>query len=230
MNVVYGDTVATKQLVLNPSSLFLDVGETVSIQTLVSPEDAIIQDTVWETSNGEIASVDKDGQVKALSSGTTIIKATAGELSAECIVTVKGNHATQNFRIETSGGTASSNYNAQNYTKWSSPVKSYILMDKEGYMTHVEFINGRLVYETYSMHGILKENGSITDELPLAGGFYVSGAYKFIVYGQSNSQKSDSAEIMRIVKYDQDWNRVSSCSLYGENTRVPFDAGCLRFT
>lgn len=230
MHVVYGDTVAAKQLVLNPSSLFLDVGETVSIQTLVSPEDAIIQDTVWETSNGEIASVDKDGQVKALSSGTTIIKATAGELSAECIVTVKGNHATQNFCIETSGGTASSNYNAQNYTKWSSPVKSYILMDKEGYMTRVEFINGRLVYETYSMDGILKENGSITDELPLAGGFYVSGAYKFIVYGQSNSQKSDSAEIMRIVKYDQDWNRVSSCSLYGENTRVPFDAGCLRFT
>ena len=229
MHVVYGDTVAAERLALNPSSVLLNVGETVSIQTIVSPEDAMIQDAVWETSNAGIASVNKDGQVKALSAGTAKIKVTAGGLSAECIVMVRGDQAAQDFRVKASGGTASNNYNAQNYTKWSKPMNSYLFVDGEGYLIRVEFVNGKLIYETYGMDGVLKASGSVTDELPLAGGFYTSGTYRFVVYGQSNSAGSDSTEVMRIVKYDHDWNRISSCSLYGENTKVPFDAGNLRF-
>ena len=229
MHIIYGDVIPAERLTLNPSSVVLNVGETAALQATVLPEDAIVQEYVWETSDEGIASVDSNGQIKALSAGTARIKVTAGELSTECIVTVRGDQPAQDFRIKTSGGTASSNYNAQNYTRWSKPMKSYLFGDGEGCFTRAEFINDKLVYETYGMDGTLKESGNIADELPLVGGFYVSGPNRFVVYGQSNSEGSDDMEVMRIVKYDQDWNRVSSCSLYGENTKVPFDAGSLRF-
>ena len=229
MHIIYGDAIPAERLTLNPSSVVLNVGETAALQATVLPEDAVVQEYVWETSDEGIASVDSNGQIKALSAGTTRIKVTAGELSTECIVTVRGDQSAQDFRLETSGGTATSNYNAQNYTKWSSPMKSYLFGDEEGCLTRAEFINDKLVYETYGMDGILKENGSIPNELPLAGGFYVSGMYRFVVYGQANSEGSDDMEVMRIVKYDQGWNKISSCSLYGENTKTPFDAGSLRF-
>lgn len=229
MNVVYGDTVVVEQLMLNPSSVVLDVGETAAVQAVVLPEDAMVQDIVWETSDEGVASVDANGRIKAISSGTARIKAAVGGISTECMVVVRGNQPILNFRVETSGGTASSNYNAQNYYNWSSPVKSYLFEDEGNCLTRVEFINGRLVYETYSIDGILKKSGSIKNELPLEGGFYVSGRNRFVVYGQENSEESSSVEVMRIVKYGQDWNRLSSCSLYGANTLVPFDGGSLRF-
>ncbi len=231
MNVVYGNTVTAERLTLNPSSVILNVGETASIQTAVSPEDAVVQGIVWKTSNEKVVSVDQNGRISALSAGTAYISASAGGLSAECIVTVRGGQgqaSALNFRVQTSGGTTSSNYNAQNYIRWTKPMKSYLFADG-GYLTRVEFMDGSLIHETYDMNGTLQNSGSVTAELPLAGGFYVSGAYRFAVYGQSNNTKSDSTEVVRIVKYDQNWNRVSSCSLYGENTSVPFDAGSLRF-
>ncbi len=229
MRIVHGDAIPAERLTLNPSFVILDVGETAVLQPAVLPEDAVVQEYVWDTSEKGVAFVDQNGQVKALSAGTAKIKVTAGELSTECFVTVRGEQPPQDFRIETSGGTASSNYNAQNYTSWSSPMKSYLFENQEGCLERAEFIDGKLVHETYGMDGTLRESGNIPDELPLVGGFYVSGMYRFAIYGQTNSAGSDEMEVMRIVKYDQDWNRVSSCSLYGENTTVPFDAGSLRF-
>ncbi len=229
MRIVYGDAIPAERLTLNPSCVILNVGETAALQPAVLPEDAVVQEYVWDTSEKSVASVDQNGQVKALSAGTAKIKVTAGELSTECFVTVRGEQPPQDFRVETSGGTASNNYNAQNYDIRSNPMKSYLFENQEGRLERAEFIDGKLVYETYGMDGTLKESGNIPDELPLVGGFYVSDMYRFVIYGQTNSEESDDMEVMRIVKYDQDWNRVSSCSLYGENTKVPFNAGSLRF-
>lgn len=230
MHVVHGDVVAAERLLLNPSSVVLDVGHTVSLQTVVLPEDAVIQDVVWETSDKEIALVDGNGRVEALAAGTARIKVTAGGLSTECVVRVRDNKPAQQFRMKTSGGKASSNYNAQNYYRWSSPMKSYLFEDKEGCLTRVEFMDDKLIYETYDMDsGTLKDSGSVGNELPLTGGFYVSGEFRFVVYGKLNDKQDDSVEVMRIVKYNRDWDRVASCSLYGENTSEPFAAGNLRF-
>ena len=40
---------------------------------------------------------------------------------------------------------------------------------------------------------------------------------------QSNAAESDSAEVIRVVKYDKDWNRLGAASLKGANTTIPFD-------
>lgn len=43
------------------------------------------------------------------------------------------------------------------------------------------------------MDGILKDSGSIPDELPLTGGFYASDSFRFIVYGKTNSRETTPA-------------------------------------
>lgn len=97
------------------------------------------------SSNETVASVSQDGRVRALSAGTANISATSGGLSAGCMVTVREEMPAPDFCVTTTGGTAGSNFNTQNYTKWSKPVKSCLFVDEDGYLTRAEFINGRLI-------------------------------------------------------------------------------------
>ena len=50
----------------------------------------------------------------------------------------------------------------------------------------------------------------------------------FLITGQTNKEQSADVEVVRITKYDKDWNRISSTGLYDCNTTVPFDAGSCR--
>ena len=61
------------------------------------------------------------------------------------MVTVREEMPAPDFCVTTTGGTAGSNFNTQNYTKWSKPVKSCLFVDEDGYLTRAEFINGRLI-------------------------------------------------------------------------------------
>ena len=70
----------------------------------------------------------------------------------------------------------------------------------------------------------------IPKELSVFGGFYDAGDCYIIVSGQTNYDENDSAEVVRITKYDTSWNRLSQASLYGANTVSPFEAGSLRFS
>ena len=65
-------------------------------------------------------------------------------------------------------------------------------------------------------------------ELSIWGGFYAGKDYNFFVFGQSNPNQSNSAEVIRVVKYSKDWQRLGQASLEGANTTIPFDAGSLR--
>lgn len=62
----------------------LDLFETVTLTATAKNTDAAV---VWSSSNPDVASVD-GGTVRALGVGTSEIKATAGEASAVCLVTV----------------------------------------------------------------------------------------------------------------------------------------------
>ena len=50
------------------------------------------------------------------------------------------------------------------------------------------------------------------------------------MFGQDNLEEDTSKEIIRVVKYDKDWNRVAAASLkgddsFGHQTRYPFRYG-----
>ena len=62
------------------------------------------------------------------------------------------------------------------------------------------------------------------------GGFLNGNKYNWIVFGQDNTEKNNEKEIIRIVKYDKQFNKLASVSLNGKQTytTIPFDAGTLR--
>ena len=126
------------------------------------------------------------------------------------------------------GPAVSSNINAQDYTTWSKPVKSYLYENETGGLTRVEYIGGQIVVEDYSPSFQLLDSRTIPMELSIWGGFFDGEDCNFFVFGQENPGENDSTEVIRVVKYSKDWQRLGQASLKGANTTVPFDAGCVR--
>ena len=122
----------------------------------------------------------------------------------------------------------SDNINGQDYTSWSRPVTSYLMENEAGGLTRVEYIKGQIVVENYSSDFAFQSGRTIPMELSTWGGFFAGADYNFFVFGQQNSDESDSTEVIRVVKYSKDWNRLGAVSLYGANTAMPFAAGSLR--
>lgn len=144
----------------------------------------------------------------------------------------------------------SKNISGGDYTTWADTVKSYLYENGEGGLTrvectggqritHYEYVNGELqswvenvpitiVAEDYDSSYRCISSRTIPMELSIWGGFYAGKDYNFIIFGQSNQEEDDSKEVIRVVKYDKDWNRLGQASLKDANTTVPFDAGSLR--
>lgn len=82
-----GNPQAVQSITLDKESLELSIGESVSLSATIEPSTA--KDEVeWSSSESDVATV-RDGLVEAVSVGTTIITAKAGDRSASCTVTVK---------------------------------------------------------------------------------------------------------------------------------------------
>ena len=124
--------------------------------------------------------------------------------------------------------TKSNNIGKNNYVDYSSTVKSYLVAQKDGSFMRVEAINGQVVIETYSSELQFESALLLKYELPLFGGFYESADSFFLVFGQENPTEDDATEVIRVVRYDKSWKRLSAASLYGANTASPFEEGSLR--
>ncbi len=100
-----------------------------------------------------------------------------------------------------------------------------IATDKDNDSYYVENIVSHLTVTKYtSDFNYLEENG-IKIELPLWGGFYSGKNYNYMIFGQTNFEESQTKEVYRIVKYDKNFNRISSVSINGKQcqTIVPFN-------
>lgn len=93
----------------------------------------------------------------------------------------------------------------------------------------MEFINDKIIVEDYSSSFQFLDSYSLEPELPQWGGFFAGEDYNFFVFGQFNSNESDNTEVIRVVKYSKDWQRLGSASLYGGNTETPFRSGTVAF-
>lgn len=88
------DTKETKvtSLTLNKTKATLTKGKTTTLKVTAKPSDATNKAVTWKSSNTKIATVDKNGKVKAVKKGTVTITATAKDGSGKkvtCKVTVK---------------------------------------------------------------------------------------------------------------------------------------------
>ena len=77
-------------VMLNKKELSLTKGESETIKAVLSPNNATNNRVTWSSSNPNVAKVDNNGNIKALSAGKTTItvKTADGNKTASCIVTV----------------------------------------------------------------------------------------------------------------------------------------------
>lgn len=127
-------------------------------------------------------------------------------------------------------GKISDNINDNDYDSRAATVKTYIYENGSGNITRVEYIDGDVVVEEYTCFGQLLSSVSIEAELPVFGGFYAGSDYNFLVYGQNNTEESNDTEILRVVKYSKDFERIKAVGIAGGNTTEPFRSGSLRMT
>lgn len=114
--------------------------------------------------------------------------------------------------------------------------RSKLVNLSDGYM-RVFYDNEKIKIEYYDKQFTLKSKKELGMELPLWGGFYAGsdGCY-YVTLGVKNTNESDDAEVIRVIKYDKNWNRIGAASitgntkLFGGKVRTPFDYGCVEMT
>ena len=126
---------------LNTTTATLEVGKTTTLTATVTPENAASNRVTWTSSNENVATVDANGTVKALATGTAAITATAADgsgKSATCTVTVTGGTTpSQPGGGGSSGGGGGSSSGGSSGGGGSSspsnhPVKAEVSKDPDG--------------------------------------------------------------------------------------------------
>ncbi len=136
---------------LDHPSLELQEGETAQLKATVLPKDATDAQVTWSSSNPEIASVDRNGLVTALTPGFVTITASAGQKTATCQVRVSQKQVPvssitlDKYSLEMVEGERTKitatvlPQNATNATvTWSSSDSSAATVDEEGNVVAVK--------------------------------------------------------------------------------------------
>ena len=121
--------------------------------------------------------------------------------------------------------------------RWFSPIKNY-LHEENGDLVRVECKEGdeknkkskanKVVVNRYDKTGNLISTKTFDYQGEKFGGFYRGEDYNYLIFGNDNREHKDNKEVVRIVKYDRDFNELSKLSVNGAYTWEPFGAGSLR--
>lgn len=109
---------------------------------------------------------------------------------------------------------------------------SELVATSSGYM-RVFYDGSKICIEYYDNNFNIQSKKSIKMELNIWGGFYAGKNAYYVVEGQNNKDENNSAEIIRVIKYDTNWKKLgtakitSNPSLFGGEVRYPFDYGCV---
>lgn len=96
------EPIAVTGISIEPQTQTLGIGDFVTLTATVTPGNASLPDVNWTSSNKEIAQVDDQGRVQALSEGSCTITATTqdGNFKATCKITVRGREKVENIYFE----------------------------------------------------------------------------------------------------------------------------------
>ncbi len=94
-------TIPVQSVSLNKTSLSIGQGEKVTLNATIEPSDATNKEVTWESSDSNIATVDKNGVVQVLKNGTATITVTTkdGNKKATCNVSLKLPNLTNIYEI-----------------------------------------------------------------------------------------------------------------------------------
>lgn len=134
--VVEPKIVSVSGITLNKKSLIIDVNESATLISTVSPTNATNKNVSWKSSNNNIATVDSKGNVVGVNIGNTIITVTTedGAKSAVCDVTVTKSWLTLSSKsLHTSGAGESFYIDVDASESWSISSKpNWITINTSG--------------------------------------------------------------------------------------------------
>ena len=122
------------------------------------------------------------------------------------------------FTHQTEGGATTNNISTNNYTTYGQTVNSHLEENEDGTFTRIEYTLLHVTVEIYDADFHLVASRTIPKELPVYRGYFHGDGARYLAFSQVNKEESDDVEVFRIVKYDENWNRLGACSLYGANT------------
>lgn len=118
--------------------------------------------------------------------------------------------------------------------RWANPIENYLYEENDN-LVRVEAVeaydkkeNNRVSIKRYDSSGNLLEIKEFPYQGEKFGGFYRGEEYNYLIFGNNNEEKNDSKEVVKIVKYDREFNELGSVSVNGAYTVYPFNAGSLR--
>lgn len=124
---------------------------------------------------------------------------------------------------------------ASSTARWSHLLKSYLYEDGGDVFYVLEAdpsgVKDAVAVDTYDRESFaLLGTCTVPMELETFGGFFAGEKYNFMVFGQDNTEENDQKEVIRVVKYDKNFQRLGAVSIKGGEsyTSIPFDAGSLR--
>ena len=84
------EPVKVDKIILNPTSLSVKVNSSTPIVAVIKPENATIDELIWETSDPTVAKVDNNGMVTGIKEGNATITARTpdGKVKSTCVVNV----------------------------------------------------------------------------------------------------------------------------------------------
>ena len=155
------ETTAVTGVTLNKSSLALTIGNSESLTAAVAPADATNKNVTWKSDKTDIATVDADGKVTAVTAGTATITVTTedGGKTATCGVTVSNipptsitlNKYTSTLFVggsETLTATVAPSNATNKAVTWSSSKESVVTVDATGKVTAVGVGEAQIVATT----------------------------------------------------------------------------------
>lgn len=86
--VVVNKIIHVQSVKLSSSKENIAIGDVLRLTATISPSTATAKDVEWSSLDSDIATVDDSGVVRGVGIGTTIIKASADNKSAQCEITV----------------------------------------------------------------------------------------------------------------------------------------------
>ena len=136
---------------------------------------------------------------------------------------------------ERSGGDVRAMNRERSTQRWGRICYSYLFgegdtlstFDVSGEMGEV------LSVDTYDSAAFtLLSSQTIPMELDFFGGFYAGETCNYIVFGCNNIEEAGDKEVIRVVQYTKDFQRLAAVSVTGDQcaTLRPFDAGTLRMS
>jgi len=81
------------KIILTPTKMSLKVGTSGVIASTIKPDNATVDELIWESSDPTVAKVDNEGRVNGIKEGTAVITARTpdGKVTATCVVTIVSN-------------------------------------------------------------------------------------------------------------------------------------------